>query len=371
MSPSIERVDEEKIDEQTAAPEKRLPKRGRFPKPTSPVVVLLAIIATILSVGALQATRPVTMPLAFAVLVAILVNPLRNWLNQRFPRWLSLIIVLAAILAVLSLLGGLLSVATEQAAPQLPQYADRLEQTWQTASSWLQDRGFPVQTGSSQTVWREILGRAANSIRGLLGSASLGVLVLSLLALLLLEVDDYRDRAQAAFSSYGGRHIIHAFSAMSRKLRRYFIVMTFTSFITGILTLLWCWLLGVDLAIVWALIAFVLNFVPTLGSIVAAVLPAIAALLFLGPTKAIITLAGLAVMQTVLGNFVDPKLQGKYLQLSPFMALLSIIFWGWVWGIPGAFIGVPMTTAIVLLTGEFRATRSIAILMGDSKDNSR
>ena len=353
-------------------PENRPPQRNqRSSASASPVVVLLAIIATILSVAALQTTRPVIMPLAFAVLIAVLVNPLRNWLNQRLPRWLSLIIVLAAILATLGILGGFLSIAAEQAEPQLPQYADRLQQTWQTASSWLQDRGIPVQAGSSQTVWREILGRAANSIRGLLGSASLVVLVLSLLALLLLEVDDYRDRAQAAFSPYGGRHIIHAFSSMSQKLRRYFTVMTFTSLITGVLTLLWCWLLGVDLAIVWALVAFVLNFVPTLGSIVAAILPAIAALLFQGPTRAIITLIGLAVIQTILGNFVDPKLQGKYLQLSPFMALLSIIFWGWVWGIPGAFIGVPMTTAIILLTSEFRTTRPIAILMGDTQDHPR
>ena len=316
-----------KREEQPTAQENRSPTSSQHSFGSAPsTAVLLTIIATILSVAALQATRPVMMPLAFAVLIAILINPLRNRLNRRLPRWLSLIIVLAVLMAVLGILGGALSLAVEQAEPQLPQYADRLQQIWQTLSSWLQAQGLPIQTDSSQTVWREILGRAADSLRVLLNSFSLLVLVFSLLALLLLEVDDYRDRTQAAFSSSTGQHILHAFSSMSRKLRRYFTVMTFTSFLTGLLTLLWCWILGIDLAIVWALIAFVLNFVPTLGSIVAAILPVIAALLFQGPTRAVITLVGLAVMQTILGNFVDPKLQGKYLQLSPFMALLSIIF---------------------------------------------
>lgn len=195
-------------------------------------------------------------------------------------------------------------------------------------------------------------------------AVSLLVLVASFLALLLLETSKYRDRTQKAFPEGAGDHIIHAVSNMGQKLRRYFLVVAFTSLITGILTSLWCFLLGVGLAFVWGLLAFVLNFIPTLGSIIAAVVPALVATLFQGPAIGAMTLLGLAVIQTILGNFVDPKLQGKYLKLSPFVALLSIVFWGWVWGIPGAFIGVPMTAAIVLLANEFEPSRPIAIMLG-------
>ncbi|NEP17522.1 MAG: AI-2E family transporter [Leptolyngbya sp. SIO4C1] len=334
----------------------------------SAIGILLAVIATILVVAALQAVRPVAMPLAFAVLIAILVNPLRHRLNRSLPRWLSLTIVLLVILVVLGILAGLLLLGVEQAGTQLPQYAEQLQQLWQRVSGWLQSQGLPVNTDGTQA-WQGALSQAIGGLRSLLGSFSLFVLILSLLALLLLEVDDYRDRTRAAFSTRTGDRLIDAFTSMSQKLRRYFLVMTFTSTLTGLLTLLWCWLLSIQLAVVWGLIAFVLNFVPTLGSIIAALLPAIAALLFQGPSKAAAVLVGLGVMQVILGNFVDPKLQGKYLKLSPFIALLSIVFWGWVWGIPGAFIGVPMTAAIILLTSEFQLTRPVATMLGDMPDS--
>jgi predicted PurR-regulated permease PerM len=152
---------------------------------------------------------------------------------------------------------------------------------------------------------------------------------------------------------------------MSEKLRRYLLVMTFTSFLTGLLTSIWCFVLGVDLAFVWGLVGFILNFIPTLGSIIAVIPPTLVALVFNGVGRGIATLLGLAAIQTVMGNFVDPHLQGKTLQLSPFVALISIAFWGWVWGIPGAILGVPMTIAIVLLCQEFDSTRGIAIVLGE------
>lgn len=349
----------------------RVRSQKSAPPPVSLLVILVAIVATILTVAALQAIRPVVMPLAFSVLIAILVNPLRTWLNKHLPRWLSLIVVLAVITLVLGVLVGALSLSFEQIEPQLPEYADRLQQLWQRATEWLQQWGFSVEADSlqSNSALQNILGQAVGRTRAILGSLSLFVLVLSLLALLLLEIDDYRDRTQLAFSASTSAALIDAFGSMSQKLRRYFLVMTCTSLLTGGLTLLLCWILSVDLALVWGLIAFALNFVPTLGSIVAAILPALVALLLQGPVKAISVLIGLAVIQVILGNFVDPKLQGKYLQLSPFVALLSVVFWGWVWGIPGAFLGVPMTTAIILLTSEFRSTRPVAIMLGDSKDN--
>lgn len=332
------------------------------------LIVLLAIIVAILLVAALQASRPVMMPFAFAVLIAILVNPLRTKLNRSLPRWLSLLIVMLVILAVLGILGGALLLSIDQLEPKLPEYADRLQQLWQTANQWLQNRGVTIEASplQNESAIQNVLGQVIGGGRALLGSVGLFVLVISLLALLLLEADEYRDRTQSAFSSSTSTSLIDAFANMGKKLRQYFKVMTFTSVLTGVLTLLWCWIFGIELALVWALIAFVLNFVPTLGSIVAAILPASVALLLQGPVKGLIVLVGLAIIQVILGNFVDPKLQGKYLQLSPFVALLSVVFWGWLWGIPGAFLGVPMTTAIILLTSEFKSTRAIAIMLGDT-----
>jgi AI-2 transport protein TqsA len=334
------------------------------------IPVLLIIITAIIGVYALKITRPVTMPLAFAFFITVLVHPMQDWLEQRLPRWLSLSIVMLVLLAILALFAGAIELSLELIEPQLPRYADQTQQLLQSTRSWLQSYGLPVgQIGQGNGTLSQVFQQVIGGARSVLTAFSLLVLIASFLALLLLEVKKYRDRTQQAFPDGAGDHIIHAVSSMGKKLRRFFLVVAFTSFITGVLTAGWCWILGVNLALVWGILAFVLNFIPTLGSIIAAIVPALVATIFQGPAIGAGVLAGLAIMQTVIGNFVDPKLQGKYLKISPFVALFSIVFWGWVWGIPGAFIGVPMTAAIMLFAHEFQASRPISIMLGGPGGN--
>lgn len=332
--------------------------------------ILMAIIATILIVSALKATQPISMPLAFAFFIVILVHPLQCRLESRLPRWLSLILVLLLLSGILGLGVGILSLSAEIIEPKVPQYLDRLQQMWETVQSWANTYGLPIPQLNSQFngSFTQLTQQAVGGIKSFLSALSLFVLVVSMLVLLLLEVSQYRKKVQKAFPSRISDRIIHAVGNTSEKLRRYLVVMSLTSFLTGVLTAIWCFVLGVDLALVWGLIAFILNFIPTLGSIVAVIPPTIIAFIFQGASRGIATLIGLAVIQTIMGNFVDPRVQGKSLQLSPFVALFSIVFWGWVWGIPGAILGVPMTIAIILLCEEFENTRGVAIFLSEIEE---
>ncbi len=329
----------------------------------------MAIIATILIVSALKATQSISVPLAFAFFIVILVHPLQHWLQRRLPRWLSLILVLLFLLAILGLAVGILSITAEIIEPKIPEYLNQLQQIVETAQSWAKSRGLPIPQSISDSNGSlpQLRQQAIGGIKSFISLLSSFVLVVSMLVLLLLEVSQYRKKVQRAFPRIGDR-LIHAVGNTSEKLRRYLIVMTLTSFLTGLLTGIWCFVLGVDLALVWGLIGFILNFIPTLGSIIAVIPPTVIAFIFQGAGRGIATLIGLAVIQTIMGNFVDPRVQGKSLQLSPFVALFSIIFWGWVWGIPGAILGVPMTISIILLCEEFETTRPIAIVLSEVED---
>jgi len=341
--------------------------RSRLTQAQSRLIpILLIIIAVILSIHALKATRPVTMPIAFAFFIAVLAEPLQRGLERYIPKWAAMLGVLLVVAGTVGLIFGAFELSLELLEPRLPQYADRLQGLMDSTQNWLRNHGSPTGSGgqSNGAAISALFQQAVGGLQSLLGFLSLMVLVASFLALLLLEIRPYRDRTKQAFPDGVGDHIIHAVSSMGQKLRRFFLVVAFTSLLTGALTWLWCFILGIGLAFVWGLLAFVLNFIPTLGSIVAAVIPALVATLFQGPAIGVATLVGLAVIQTILGSFVDPKLQGKYLKLSPFVALLSIVFWGWVWGIPGAFIGVPMTAAVMLFANEFDSSRSIAVMLG-------
>lgn len=327
---------------------------------------IMAVIATILVIAALKATKSISIPFAFAFFIAILVYPLQQKIEQKLPRWLSLISVLLLLCAIVGLAVSALSLSAEIIEPKLPEYLDRLQSVAQTIQDWVRSRGLPIpQPNQSNGASSQLTQEAIGGIRSILSIISLTVLTISLLVLLLLEIPQYRHKVQRAFSSKTSDRIIEAVSNTSDKLRRYLWVMTLTSMLTGVLTIAWCFIVGIDLALVWGIIAFVLNYIPTLGSIVAVIPPTLIALLFNGVGRAVVTLIGLATIQVIMGNFVDPRVQGKTLQLSPFVALFSIAFWGWVWGIPGAILGVPMTISIVLFCQEFKVSQGIAILLSD------
>ena len=339
---------------------------------TKTTQILMAIIASILVVAALKATQVISMPLAFAFFITILVHPLQQRLEKRLPRWLSLILVLLLLGAIVGIAIGALSLSGEIIEPKVPQYLDRLQQMWSTVQAWASDRGLPLNrfTSDSSSTLSRLTQEAIGGVRSLLSVISLTILTISLLVLLLLEVAQYHQKIQQAFSSKTSDRLINAVGNTSEKLRRYLWVMTLTSLLTAVLTIVWCLIVGVDLAFVWGIIAFILNYVPTLGSIVAIIPPTLIALLFNGVGRAIATLVGLTAIQLVMGNFVDPRVQGKSLQISPFVALFSITFWGWVWGIPGAILGVPMTISIILFCQEFKMTQGVAILLSQSNTDS-
>ncbi|MGF1482088.1 MAG: AI-2E family transporter [Cyanophyceae cyanobacterium] len=334
-----------------------------------PLPILQVIIAVILAIAAIRSARVVTLPLAFAFLIAVLVYPLQKWLERYLPHWLSAAAVVLLLASFLGLGIWILELSVEIIEPKAPEYLERFQQLAQNALTWLQQRGIPVaQLSSSQGSLGRFASEAIAGVRTLWSVLGLFVLVVSLLCLLLLEVGDYRQKVSSSFSRATSDKIVEAFTRMSHKLRRFVLVQAFTSLLTGILTGLWCLILGVDLAFVWGVIALVLNFVPTIGSLIAVIPPSLLALLFNGVGQGVATLVGLVTIQYIMGNFVDPRLQGRSLAISPFVALLSIIFWGWVWGIPGAFIAIPTTVSIVVLCQEFEPTRPFAALLADVDD---
>ena len=281
----------------------------------------MAIIASILVIAALKATKPISVPLAFAFFIVILVHPLQKRLERRLPRWLSLILILLLLWAIALLAGGALSLSAEIIEPKVPEYLDRLQQIAETVQTWASDRIPIPQFNESNSAFDRLTQEAIGGVRSFISVLSLSVLTISLLVLLLLEVTQYHQKVQKAFSTSTSDRIISAIGNTSEKLRRYLWVMSLTSLLTGVLTIIWCFIIGVDLAFVWGLIAFVLNFIPTLGSIIAVIPPTLIAFVFNGVGRGVATLVGLAVIQVIMGNFVDPKVQGKSLQLSPFIAL--------------------------------------------------
>ena len=329
--------------------------------------VLLLIIAAILGIAALNLAQTIIMPLAFAGVIAILFLPLQRWLDRRLPNWLSPFIVTFVVLVLLMLFWAILSYSASIVAFELPAYTERLEPTLQRWQVWLSRVGFSLPQAGEGAGSSQLAQGALSALSGVATSFSSTVLIVTTLLFLLFELNPLRLKLGRILGATQRRKFAHALQQMTRKLSRYAWMTVLISFVTGVLTTLWCALLGIEFALVWGIISFLLNFVPTIGSIIAVVPPTLFAFAFGGPGLGLAALLGLGTMQFTTGNFVAPKFIGEALQLSSLVVLLAVVFWGWLWGIGGAIIGVPLTMAIVLVCQEFDSLRSVAILLSEPK----
>ena len=317
---------------------------------------LLAVIAAVAVVWFLKTSKPVTMPLTFGIFLTILLDPVRDWLARQVPSPAAVGLTFLLALAGLGLFGAAVYFAGEQAVEGFRELNAGEGMLRTAIEDGLNQAG--IDSGSiGERVVPTVVGNVW-SVAGYL------VLIYALFVLALAEVPAWARKLQDRFDDPVSAKAVESAARVARQTQRFVAVQAFTSVLTGALTGLFCWLVGLDLAFAWGLLAGVLNFIPTLGSIVSVVPPTVYALLQFGMGwQAPVVLVGLGVIQLVLGAWLDPKLQGRYLALSALVVLVSITFWGWMWGIAGAFIAVPLTAAVVVAFGEFDQTEWLARLL--------
>lgn len=327
---------------------------------------MLAVIATVLVILALRTAKPVALPLAFALFLIALLWPVQARFQQRLRPTLAFLATLLVFLAAMWGFGWLVAECAGEVVERWPRYQPRFEEM---ASEWrtrVEGWGFSMDRSSQGGGGSGLAGRGAHTVTALLEGM---LLTLALTVLGLLEVHPFREKLTTAFGSAAGGRMATSAHKASARFGQYFWTRTILGAIQGVATGLFAWAVGLDLALVWGVLSALLNYVPTIGSALAVIPPALFALVqFPEPTKALLVVGGLVAAQLVLGNYVDPRLQGKRLSLSPFVVLLAVAFWGWLWGPAGALIGVPIVIAIVVAGEEFEALRPASVLLsGEQK----
>ncbi|MBI2927492.1 MAG: AI-2E family transporter [Verrucomicrobia bacterium] len=335
---------------------------------------LLAWIVVLLALAALRETRVVTMPLGVALILVALAWPLQRRLEQRLPRALSLSLTLLAILAVLAAFVGALLLCVDAIATEASAYEQRFVALLERVMEWLRQRGVRLQFAQAnpyQLIERSVrvVSGFAKGIYDFFGSL---VLIAVYLFLALVELRGFQRKLLHGAKGPLSRSLVEALSEAGKGIQRFVLARTFVGAGIGGLTALYCRITGLDFALVWGVLAFLLNYIPIFGAVVAVIPPVLLALIqpeaaWLTPT----TLVGLTAIHVILGSYVDPWVQGRFLSLSPLVLLFSITFWGWVWGIPGALISVPLTATLVIVSGRFESTKWVAELLITVKEGSQ
>lgn len=324
------------------------------------------IIATLLVIYGLEASYSVTMPLAVAVVIIAAAWPVKPWLDRFLPSSLSYAGTILVLLLVCGAFVGAVYFSIAHAVQAFSQNQDEFSRMYENVRHWAEQRGLRLggQGGFSRMI---AIGQAllsnAYTLLGYLGFIAI------LIVLGLPEVPHMRRKMQNEFDASERREWLRIADEIAEKIRQYLGVTLATSVLTGVACAVWSFVIGLDLALVWGILNFILNFVPVVGNIVGIFPPSLYAIIqFKSLTWPIIAFVGFAVIQIVISNFVYPMLQGRSLALSPVVVVLALAFWGWIWGIAGALIAIPLTVMLVIICDQFERTRWISKLLSSPQE---
>lgn len=332
------------------------------------ISVSLVVLATIAIFYVLVVGQAFLVPLAVAVMVWYVINALSRTFARAIPffekpNWITMILALISIGLFFGFAINMVSdniAAVRAAAPEYKANFDQMLVKFGANSR------FDLLPNVKQMVSRieiaPLISTLASTFTGMIGNISL---VLFYVMFMLLEQGTFQKKISAIFPDRYRRHsIMSILSHAQEDIQTYLWIKTVTSSLTGIISygvLKW---VGVDFAGFWAFTIFMLNYIPTIGSIIATLFPAILALIqFDTFTQFFIVLAGVGAIQVAVGNFLEPRLMGNSLNVSPFVVMMSLTLWGSIWGIAGMFLSVPITVMMLIVFAHFEKTRYIAILL--------
>jgi len=330
---------------------------------------MVVLGTAILVVAALGIAQPVFAPLTFALFVIAIVWPLQALLQARMPKLLALALTVVSTVAVIASFGWAITWGFARVGHYVISEAARFQSVYNELNEWLEGHGIAIAS-----LWAEhfnmgwllrVFQQITSRINGTL-SFTLVVLIYAILG--LLEVDDAARRLRSAQARQLGIVLLRGCTETAMKLRRYMLVRTLMSMLTGFFVWGFIWLCGLPLPVEWGVIAFALNYIPFIGPLVATVLPALFAIAqFAAWQDAIIVFGCLNLIQFLIGSYLEPRIAGSVLSMSPFMMLFAVFFWTFLWGITGTFIGVPIVIAIQTLCEQHESSRWVAYLLGGAE----
>ena len=331
--------------------------------------IVLAMIAVFLIFYVLHIGQGLLLPLVIAGAIAYLISILAHAIRSieigsfRVPKPIAMCLAIAVILAALSFIVQLITVNIASVVRVAPEYQLNLE-AWIVKSYKLVgiENAPKLNEVINQINFRGYLQDFGGTVRLLLSSA--GIIIVYLI-FLLLEQRTFASKIKALVRDpHRQSDVFELIGKMGNDIRSYIGIKVLTSAATGLLSYSVMRAVGVDFASFWGVLIFLLNFIPTIGSIIATAFPSILTLVqfdTLGPF--IITASVLTGLQFCIGSLLEPKLMGNRLNLSPIVILLSLGLWGSIWGIPGMFLCVPFTVIIMIVCSYFPSSRPFAIML--------
>ncbi len=336
-----------------------------------PIYISIAFAVLLMTIGLLVAGKDLLIPLAVSIMIWYILNALAKAFDRihfgmlHLPGWLRMTFAIVSVFIVIALLVELISNNIADVQQAAPGYQANLEKLIDRGAAAF---GFEQAPSVAQVVEQIDFGKAmrelARAIAGFAGSAGI---ILVYVMFLLIEQQSFDKKMRALFPDHDREtRVRQLLQRMQEEIQTYIWIKTLMSLTTGAISYIVLISFGVDLAEFWAFIIFLLNYIPTIGSLMGIIFPALLTLVQFGAVVPFVAVAALlGVTQFLIGNVLEPRLMGSSLNLSALVVILSLALWGSIWGVAGMFLCVPITVIGMIIFSHFPATRSIAILLSN------
>ncbi|MEM1180939.1 MAG: AI-2E family transporter [Acidobacteriota bacterium] len=368
---------------------------------------LFVTASLVIVVAGLREVKPIALPILIAVFLSVLSSPLFSWLDGQIHRALAVLSTVLANLAVLVLMVLLVGGSMRDFTEALPSYVERFEDRAGLTLMWLEARGVdtsqldflleprreestvgaeggegvgaaeaPATAEALETATStgsligldKLVGFLSSTLWRFASVMTMTLLVVLIMVFLLFEAAKLPRKLEIALGWTPAA--MDRMSNARREVQRYLVYKTLISLATGVIAGVWVALLGVNFPVLWGLIAFLLNYIPSLGSIIAAFPPVMLAWIDRGVATALLVMLGYLLINITLGNFVEPHLMGRRLGISTLVVFLSLVFWGWMWGPVGMLLSVPLTMVLRIALENTEDLRWVAQLIAADPSNT-
>jgi len=327
---------------------------------------LISLAAFVVVIAGVKAAQVIMVPFLLAVFIAIISAPLLLWLEQHgLPRILAFLMVTAGVVGILTGVGTIVGASLNGFLDSLPEIQQKLSRVASDGLNWLKQMGIEVDMNHLPQGFdpANAISTAGTFLRSMSQIVSNSFLIFLMVTFMLFETVSM----QAKFDYFAkkNRENLKIAETFITNLKQYLAIKTLASLATGVVIGVILILMDVKYAMLWGLLAFLLNYIPTIGSILAAIPAVLVTLVEINLSASLWVMLVFVVVNIAIGNFIEPRFLGRGLGISTLVVLLSLLFWGWVFGPAGMFLAVPLTMSLKIALDTNPKTRWIAVLLSD------
>ena len=331
--------------------------------------ILVGWASFVIVVAGLRASASIVIPFLLSAFIAIICAPPLFWMQRkRVPTALAVITLILVIIIIGTLLVAFIGTSLSNFTSDLPYYQSQILKKTESMREFFKGTQIEIPDKILQEYFNPgmALQMVSNTLTGFFGLLTQSFLILLTVIFILFEASGIPAKIRSAIGDPGAS--LSGFSRFVKSVNRYLVIKTVTSLGTGILIAVFLAILQVDYPLLWGLLAFLLNYVPNIGSIIAAIPAVLLAFVQFGAGRALVVILGYLVVNFLVGSVLEPKFMGQGLGLSTLVVFLSLVFWGWVLGPVGMVLSVPLTMIVKIALESNEDTKWIAIMLSRASD---